>query len=219
MTASKLQIRLLQENLAHRGFNPGPFDGIWGSHTASAMIASVADRSVSQTKLDLLGGVIYRLFCDHPDMLDVLPSAHFIAQAAHETMGFARFTEIWGPTPAQSGYEGRSDLGNTQPGDGYKYRGRGWFMITGRYNYGAYGKLLNVDLINNPDALIDPALSAKAAMFYWDSKRCITSALLNDTMSVSRIINVGRRDTKITPNGMPDRIAKTETLLKLWGYQ
>lgn len=217
MTASTLQIKLLQANLISMGFNPGPVDGIYGAHTAAAQCACVADPSVTKDKLELLGGAIYQVFRDN-GMIDILGSAHFIGQAAHETMGFSRFREIWGPTDAQKGYEFRKDLGNTVAGDGYKYRGRGWFMITGRYNYDAYGKLLGVDLISQPERLEENLLSAKAAMLYWNSKRIMPTAQLNDILGVSRIINVGRRDTKITPNGMPDRIAKTTRLLRAWGY-
>src|SRR5690606_17393021 len=63
--------------------------------------------------------------------------AAFLAQVGHESGGFVYAREIWGPTEAQKRYEGRKDLGNTQPGDGSRFRGRGLIQITGRANYTA----------------------------------------------------------------------------------
>ena len=63
--------------------------------------------------------------------------AAFLAQVGHESGGLHWLTELWGPTPAQSRYEGRADLGNTQKDDGFKYRGRGLIQITGRSNSSA----------------------------------------------------------------------------------
>lgn len=52
-----------------------------------------------------------------------LREAAFLAQVAHESAEFRFMEEIWGPTKAQKGYEGRKDLGNTQPGDGFRFKG------------------------------------------------------------------------------------------------
>ena len=76
--------------------------------------------------------------------------AAFIAQIGHESGQLVYAREIWGPTPAQAKYEGRKDLGNTVPGDGFKYRGRGLIQITGRANYAACGEPLGLDRINQP---------------------------------------------------------------------
>ena len=54
-------------------------------------------------------------------------------------------------------------MGNTEPGDGWKYRGRGFIQITGKNNYARYGKMIGVDLISNPDQANDPAVAAKLA--------------------------------------------------------
>lgn len=62
---------------------------------------------------------------------------------------------------------GRAQLGNTHPGDGYKYRGRGVNQLTGRGNYARYGTLLkNVDLIGNPELANDPATAARISVVY-----------------------------------------------------
>jgi hypothetical protein len=58
-------------------------------------------------------------------------------------------------------------LGNKEPGDGYKYRGRGYIQITGRYIYGEIGKILGIDLINDPDLIAkNPDVAAKASLIY-----------------------------------------------------
>lgn len=58
-------------------------------------------------------------------------------------------------------YGMRKDLGNDQPGDGYKYRGRGYLQITGKSMYSQIGKEINVDLVSNPDLANDPEIAAK----------------------------------------------------------
>lgn len=65
-----------------------------------------------------------------------------------------------------SAYEGRKDLGNTEPGDGAKFHGRGFVQITGRANYEQYGKLLNKDLVGNPELANDPKIAAEIFALY-----------------------------------------------------
>ena len=62
-------------------------------------------------------------------------------------------------------YGGRSDLGNA-PNEGYKYRGRGYFQLTGKANYQKYGDMLGIDLVNNPDLANDPKIAADIAIAY-----------------------------------------------------
>lgn len=95
---------------------------------------------------------------------------HFLAQIAHESAGFRYLYEIWGPTRAQRGYEGRRDLGNTVRGDGYRYRGRGYMMLTGRANYRAAGKALGLPLEAQPDLAARPQIAARVAGWYWTSR-------------------------------------------------
>ena len=133
--------------------------------------------------------------------------AMFLAQMAHESGNFRYDEEIWGPTSAQKGYEGRSDLGNNQPGDGYKYRGRGYIQLTGRANYRQYGKLLGVDLENNPDLAKDPNIAARVAIEYWKKRVNRTAAQKGDVKTVTYNINGGY-------NGLTDRIEKYKKYLK-----
>lgn len=85
--------------------------------------------------------------------------AYGLATAWHE----ARLMPIRerGGTAYLSQYEGRADLGNTQPGDGVKYAGRGFVQLTGRRNYRRAGKYLGADLVNDPDKALEPDIAAR----------------------------------------------------------
>jgi len=97
--------------------------------------------------------------------------APWLAQVAHESNGFLWLREIWGPSPAQRAYEPPSrkaqDLGNTQPGDGFRYRGRGLIQITGRANYAACGEALHLELEANPELLEDIEAATRSAGWFW----------------------------------------------------
>jgi predicted chitinase len=100
--------------------------------------------------------------------------AAFVAQLAHESGQFRFMEEIWGPTDQQRRYEPPSDLaarlGNTQPGDGRRFKGRGPIQITGRANYQRFGGLLNVDLVLEPDRAALPELAFRIAGLFWMKK-------------------------------------------------
>jgi len=110
---------------------------------------------------------------------------------------------------------GRKNLGNTQVGDGWKYRGRGIFQITGRSNYQSLTKYAqnlgyNVDYVENPDLLLNEADSLIAALWYWNSKGLNNLADKNDTLGISRAINLGNSKSSATPKGLQDRINQTK---------
>lgn len=138
-----------------------------------------------------------------------LREAHFWAQAAHETGGFKFMFEIWGPTPVQERYEGRKDLGNTEKGDGFRYRGRGIFQLTGRANYAKYGEALGVDLVGDPDQAADPEIALRIACEYWKSRKINACADKDDVVSVTKKINGGT-------NGIADRRACLSISKKMW---
>jgi len=129
--------------------------------------------------------------------------AAFLAQIGHESGGLHWLVELWGPTAAQARYEGRKDLGNTQPGDGYRYRGRGLIQITGRANYEECGAALGVDLVNEPEKLGEPELASRSAAWFWESRGLNELADAGDFEKVTRRINGGL-------NGYADRVARLE---------
>ena len=128
--------------------------------------------------------------------------AAFIAQLGHESGQLRYVREIWGPTPAQAKYEGRADLGNTQPGDGSKYRGRGLIQITGRANYAACGEEMGLDLITQPELLELPQYAAMSAAWFWKQNGLNDLADRDQFNTITRRINGGL-------NGLQDR-------LKIW---
>ena len=85
-------------------------------------------------------------------------------------------------------YGGR--MGNAQPGDAFKYRGRGLIQLTGKDNYAAASKEMGVDLVNNPDMASDPMVALKIAMWYW-KKRVGSVGATGDVAAVTKRINGG----------------------------
>ena len=135
---------------------------------------------------------------NHYQIIGTKRIAAFIAQIGHESGQLKYVKEIWGPTKAQARYEGRADLGNTQPGDGSKYRGRGFIQITGRANYEACGEALGVDLVNHPELLEKPQLACMSAAWFWASRGLNTLADAGQFDTITRRINGGQ-------NGAADR--------------
>lgn len=102
--------------------------------------------------LELLLG----FFEQDPRMLILQWIAYCLATVKHECAD--KFHPIEEFASGQA-YEGRKDLGNTHPGDGKKFKGRGWVQITGRKNYGYFGDRLGVELLTDPALALDPAIS------------------------------------------------------------
>lgn len=122
--------------------------------------------------------------------------AAFIAQIAHES-GELRYVE---EIASGSAYEGRKDLGNTQPGDGMRYKGRGLIQITGRNNYAECGKALGVDLITNPELLETNDFACRSAAWFWASRGLNDLADRGDFERITKRINGGL-------NGYQERLA------------
>ena len=127
----------------------------------------------------------------------------FLAQVGHESGRLLYAREIWGPTAAQQRYEGRSDLGNIQRGDGKRYMGRGLIQITGRANYQQVSDALGVDFVSKPELLESTLYASLSAGWYWDSRRLNRWADSGDFERITRRINGG-------VNGLEDRYALLE---------
>jgi putative chitinase len=101
--------------------------------------------------------------------------AAFLGQVAHESGAFRYLKEIWGPSVEQAGYEPPSAkagaLGNTMPGDGKRFMGRGLIQTTGRRNYRLAGDALGLDLENEPTLLEQPIHAARSAGYFWKTHR------------------------------------------------
>jgi predicted chitinase len=103
--------------------------------------------------------------------------------------------ELWGPTAQQKKYDPPNNvaksLGNTQPGDGFRYRGRGPIQITGRANYKKYGDLLSVDLVGNPDLAAQPEYAFQTAGLFWRMRGLNELADAEDFTTITKRINGG----------------------------
>lgn len=167
----------------------------------AALLAYVADRPASPTFTSL--GVAMAQHLPSYGITDTpLRFANFLGQSCHETGGYRYLREIWGPTKAQKGYEGRLDLGNTEAGDGKRFMGRGIFQTTGRGNYARLSKVLGVDLVNNPALLETPDVATLSACVYWDDHKLSVLADSNREDDITRRINGGT-------NGIAERRAYT----------
>lgn len=130
--------------------------------------------------------------------------AMWLAQVGHESAGFNATEEY----ASGAAYEGRADLGNTQPGDGVRFKGRSWIQITGRNNYAAFSRWCSgkglvpspTEFVDNPNRLAELRWAGIGAAWYWTVARSDINALSDrqDLETVTRRINGGT-------NGLADR--------------
>jgi putative chitinase len=157
---------------------------------------------------------------DKAGIVAPLEQAHFLAQCAHESMGFTRLTEnlnysaeglhrTWPgrfPTIADAEpfahhpemianhvYSDRMGNGPAASGDGWCFRGRGYPQITGRSNYGSLSRALFGDetLLVQPDKMADPEIAARAGCHFWTSNNIGRYALRDDLVGVTHAVNNG----------------------------
>lgn len=185
--------------------------------------------------------------CDHYGITSRLRACHFLAQMAHESMGFrvreeslnysvsglikgfgrhrisvadaekfGRPDNVKTPlTPRQQnpianilygGAFGRKN-GNTEPGDGWRFRGRGFKQVTWRSNYLAYSLAVYGDdrIVRDPDRMSENPDAVMSGGWYWDLHGLNALADADNLLSISRVINLGTRNTKAMPKGMDSR--------------
>lgn len=128
----------------------------------------------------------------------------FIAQVTHESGAFRYMEEI----ASGEAYEGRKNLGNTQPGDGKKFKGRGYIQLTGRTNYTKAAKDLSLPLVEQPEIAATYENAPKIAVWFWNSRKLNDFADRKQFDKITKLINGGF-------NGKEDRDAIYQNCLKV----
>lgn len=172
-------------------------DGEIGRGTLTALFVRLGCPSERAAELALSANVHFRTY----GILDTgMRLAHFLAQLAHESDGFLAMEEY----ASGQAYEGRADLGNVQPGDGKRYKGRGPIQLTGRANYRTYGRALGLDLERHPEVVAFPSIGLLIACRYWSQNGLNQYADADDVLAITRKINGGE-------NGLADRKQRLAT--------
>lgn len=132
--------------------------------------------------------------------------AQFLAQCAHESHNFKSMVEYGGSLDFRKydiKYNARKAkiLGNTKPGDGARYKGRGYIQLTGKYNYQKAGKALGLPLVEKPELVEKPDVAAKVAVWFWQNRVQPKVDDFYDTKEVTKPINAGLK-------GLEDRKEK-----------
>ncbi|XP_076040622.1 glycosyl hydrolase family 19 domain-containing protein HI_1415-like [Oratosquilla oratoria] len=182
---------------------------------------------------------INRAMCDY-DIKSPLEQAHFLAHMGHESQGLMRprenlnysgdrlkqvfprhfkdgvKVEDYHRKPEKIGnrvYANRMGNGDEASGDGSKYRGRGLIQLTGKNNYSAFAKEAGPEVLATPDKVAtDPALSTKAAAWFWNENNLNNFARKDDIVGATKVINGGT-------NGLQDRKNRLETAKSVLGVR
>lgn len=189
-------------------------DGVVGDITWNKLFNNTTTTKVSKEtlKLEKLKGIIpdkvISQISDTAVKFNIttnLRLAHFLSQCSHESGNFKWVVEL----ASGQAYEGRKDLGNTQPGDGVRFKGRGYIQCTGRLNYIKFSEFIGEDCVTNPDLVSTKYPMESAAWFF-------------NKNNLWKICDLGSTDevvTKLTKrvnggyNGLNSRI---ENFHKIW---
>lgn len=168
-------------------------DGIAGIGTFTALFRKCG---ASPDRAADMAVCAARYFGEYGVMDSPLRLSHLLAQLMHESGSFRYMEEI----ASGAAYEGRLALGNTEPGDGVRFKGRGPIQITGRANYRRFGRLIGIDLERNPTIAAVPSIGLHLALEYWKERRLNLLADADDVVTITKRINGGT-------NGLADRKA------------
>jgi len=128
----------------------------------------------------------------------------WLAQVGHESLSLRYMEEI----ASGQAYEGRRDLGNVQPGDGRRFKGRGPIQLTGRHNYTAAAKALNLPLVENPAMAAEPKHAFRVSAWWWTTHGLNPISDRGDVIGATRRINGGL-------NGLSDRQSRFARIRQL----
>lgn len=155
-----------------------------------AYVWSVSESSISDAVISDLNRCLNLFKINTPSRI-----RHFISQISHESGAGKWMKEL----ASGDSYEGRSDLGNTQPGDGRKYKGGGFIQLTGRANYTAFSKFMNDPKIMNGVDYVASTYPATSAGFWWHNNNMNDLCDKNPSVEqITRRVNGGL-------NGIADR--------------
>jgi len=174
----------------------------------ASVLSAIVPKVAIYAKVAQQATIIDKFSAMLPELLDrfevdtPLRIAHLLAQTAHESDSFCTTEEY----ASGAAYEGRADLGNTRPGDGKRYKGRGPIQLTGRANYSRFTVWLWAIIDDCPDFAAHPELVAEfpwagwAVFFFWSTHGLNVYADHDDLAGATKVINGGR-------NGLSSRAA------------
>lgn len=139
----------------------------------------------------------------------------FLSQVLHESGGFHYLEEI----ASGEAYEGRKDLGNTSPGDGKKYKGRGLIQLTGKNWAEKFTKALGIpglDFVKNPEKLEEPKWAVESACWFWSINHLNEMAdnLIGDAVKDKGVNTLITKKINGGVNGLEDRLKYYTEALK-----
>jgi putative chitinase len=230
-----MSVQDLQNNLRAKGYDPGAADGQLGPRTfqafagymsdgrapdgTGALIAQYAPAGELTTRLRLIH--FFAQVSHESGFRPIAENLNYSVDGLKQTFSAARISraqcEALGRAPGRpadqqaianivyGGAWGVANLGNTQPGDGWRYRGRGLIQLTGRANYARTGAAWEAD----PDQVATPAGSVQCAVDYWRTRGLNAAADIDDVALVTRLINGGAL-------GLAERTALTNRGKAIW---